>query len=62
MEPGWVVVLEEELQRLGADVLKVEIPADLAQQLEANKEAAHSMLADQVSAVPTDSDKGKDGS
>jgi uncharacterized membrane protein len=62
MEPGWVVVLEEELQRLGADVLKVEIPADLAQQLEANEEAAHSMLADRVGAALTDPEKEEEGS
>ena len=62
MEPGWVVVLEEELQRLGADVLKVEIPADLAQQLEAGEEEARAMLAEQVGAALTDSEKEEDGS
>jgi uncharacterized membrane protein len=46
MEPGWVVVLEKELELLGADVLTVEIPADLARQLEANEEAAQAMLAE----------------
>ena len=39
MDPGWVVVLEKELEALGADVLSAAIPADVAQQLEANQEA-----------------------
>ena len=62
MEPGWVVVLEKELELLGGDVLKVEIPADLAQQLEANEEAAQAMLEKQVGEALTDSKKGEDGS
>lgn len=62
MEPGWVVVLEKELELLGADVLKVEIPAELVQQLEANDEAAQAILADQVSAALTDPEKGEDDS
>ena len=62
MEPGWVVVLEKELELLGADVLKVEIPADLAQQLEANEEAAQAMLVDQVREALTDREKEEDGS
>jgi hypothetical protein len=55
-------VLEEELQRLGADVLRVEIPADLAQQLEADEEEARAMLAEQVGAALTDSEKKENGS
>jgi uncharacterized membrane protein len=62
MEPGWVVVLEKELELLGADVLKVEIPADLAAQLEANEEEAHAMLAAQVGAALTGSEKKEDNS
>jgi uncharacterized membrane protein len=62
MEPGWVVVLEEELQRLGADVLKVEIPADLAQQLEANEEEARATLAEQVGAALAGSEEEEVGS
>jgi uncharacterized membrane protein len=57
MEPGWVVVLEEELQRLGADILKVEIPADLAQQLEAKEEEARAMLAEQIGGALTSSEE-----
>jgi uncharacterized membrane protein len=62
MEPGWVVVLEKELELLGADVLQVEIPADLAQQLKANEEAAYATLTDQVALAPTDSERKEDGS
>ena len=51
MEPGWVVVLEEELELLGADVLTVAIPADVAQQLGDHEEAAYATLADQVGAA-----------
>jgi uncharacterized membrane protein len=53
MEPGWVVVLEKELELLGADVLQVEIPADVAQQLQGNEEAAYAALSDHVDAPPT---------
>jgi uncharacterized membrane protein len=48
MEPGWVVVLEEELARLGADVLTADIPADLDQHLDAAQEAAYAALLSQV--------------
>jgi uncharacterized membrane protein len=57
MEPGWVVVLEEELERLGADVLTVAIPADVAQQLGAHEEAAYATLSDQLGAA-TDGSAG----
>jgi hypothetical protein len=56
------VVLEKELELLGGDVLKVEIPADLAQQLEANEEAAQALLAEQVKMALADSEKKEDGS
>lgn len=45
MEAGWVVVLEKELEALGADVLTVAIPADTAEQLEANRDVAYQALA-----------------
>lgn len=48
IEPGWVVVVEEELERLGGDVLTVEIPADVARHLDANQEEAYATLLDQV--------------
>jgi hypothetical protein len=53
MDPGWVVVLEKELEALGADVLTAAIPADVAQQLEANQEAAYAALIAKLGAVTT---------
>jgi len=44
MEPGWVVVLEKELEALGADVLTSNISADIAKQLEASPDAAYDAL------------------
>jgi uncharacterized membrane protein len=60
MEPGWVVVLEEELELLGAHVLTVAIPADVAQRLGAHEEAAYATLADQVGAAADDSARSAD--
>jgi uncharacterized membrane protein len=51
MDPGWVVVLEKELEALGADVLTAAIPADVAQQPEASQEAAYAALIAKVGAV-----------
>jgi len=48
MEPGWVVVLEEELDLLGADLLTLEIPADVAEWPAAEREAAFAALLAQL--------------
>jgi uncharacterized membrane protein len=48
MEPGWVVVVTEELELLGADVLTADIPADVAAQLKDHGEAAHAALVSQI--------------
>ena len=48
MEPGWVVVLEEELELLGADLLTLDIPADVAERPAAEREAAFAALLDQL--------------
>jgi uncharacterized membrane protein len=48
MEPGWVVVVQEELARLGADILTADIPADVDQHLDAAQEAAFAALLGQV--------------
>jgi uncharacterized membrane protein len=52
MEPGWVVVVQEELALLGADVLTADIPADLDQYLDAAQEAAFAALLSQVKHSP----------
>ena len=48
MEPGWVVVLEKELEALGADLLSAPIPPDIAEQLETDQAAAYAVLADEL--------------
>lgn len=48
MEPGWAVVLEEELALLGADVLTADIPADIAEQPASEQETAYAALLRQV--------------
>jgi len=48
MEPGWVAVLQESLELLGADVLTVHIPAELGQQPDADQEAAYAAFLSQV--------------
>ena len=48
MEPGWVVVLEEELELLGADLLTLDIPADIAERPAAERDAAFAALLDQL--------------
>ena len=45
MEPGWVVVLEEELELLGARLLTLEIPADIAERPAAERDAAFAALS-----------------
>ena len=48
MEPGWVVVLEEELELLGADLLTLEIPADIAERPAAERDVAFAALIAQL--------------
>jgi uncharacterized membrane protein len=48
MEPGWVTVLEEELALLGGDLLTADIPADVAQKLDTNQDAAYEALIGQL--------------
>jgi len=48
MEPGWVAVLQENLELLGADVLTVDVPADISQQSGADQEAAYAAFLSQV--------------
>jgi uncharacterized membrane protein len=48
MEPGWVVVLEGELGLLGADLLTLEIPADVAERPAAERDAAFATLIAQL--------------
>lgn len=49
MEPGWVVVVQEELERLGGDVLTAAISADLAEQLKAHQGVAQATLEGELS-------------
>ncbi|MFC2015614.1 DUF1269 domain-containing protein [Chloroflexota bacterium] len=51
MEPGWVVVLEEELELLGARLLTLEIPADIAERPAAERDAAFAALIAQLGQV-----------
>jgi len=48
MEPGWAVVVEERLGLLGADVLAADIPAGVAEQSAADREAAYAALVNQL--------------
>jgi hypothetical protein len=48
MEPGWAVVLEERLGLLGAEVLTADIPAGVAEQSAADREAAYAALLTQL--------------
>jgi uncharacterized membrane protein len=48
MEPGWVVVLEEKLELLGARLLTLEIPADMAERPAAERDAAFAALIAQL--------------
>ena len=60
MEPGWVVVLEKELEALGADVLTTDISADVAHQLEQSHEVAYSTLASELNLAAGGSASGED--
>ena len=53
MEPGWVIVLEKELEALGADLLSAPIPADIAEQLDTDQAAAYAVLADELGLAET---------
>lgn len=48
MEPGWAVILEERLGLLGAEILAADIPADVARQSTAEREAAYTALVNQL--------------
>ena len=48
MEPGWVVVVEKELEALGADILSAPISAGVVEQLEDGHEAAYDALASEL--------------
>jgi len=61
LEPGWVIVLEKELEGLGADVLSAPIPADIVQQLDSNQEAAYAVLADELGIAEVRPDSSQDG-
>ena len=57
MEPGWVVVLEEELELLGADLLTLDIPADIAERPAAERDAAFAALLDQLRQAEREEDR-----
>lgn len=48
MEPGWAVVLEERLRLQGAEVLTADVPAGVAEQSAANREAAYAALVGEL--------------
>jgi uncharacterized membrane protein len=48
MEPGWAVVIQERLGLLGAEVLAADIPAGVAEQSQADQEAAYAALVNQL--------------
>jgi uncharacterized membrane protein len=48
MEPGWAMILEERLGLLGAEILAADIPADVARQSTAEREAAYTALVNQL--------------
>ena len=56
MAPGWVVVVAEELELLGADVLTVDIAADVAAQLQDHGEVAHATLVSQIKPAEDEQD------
>ncbi|MFC2023714.1 hypothetical protein ACFLT5_03140, partial [Chloroflexota bacterium] len=55
MEPGWAVILEERLELLGADVLSAAIPDQVAEQPEADQDAAYAALLSHL--VQTEDDE-----
>jgi len=48
MDPGWVVVLEKELEALGADVMASTLSAEVVQQAEDHHELAHETLSKEL--------------
>lgn len=48
MQPGWGVVVEQELQRTGADLFTADIPPSLDQDFDASQEAAYAALLNQM--------------
>jgi uncharacterized membrane protein len=48
MQPGWGVVVEEELQGMGADLFTADIPPGVDQNLDAGQEAAYAVLLSQM--------------
>jgi uncharacterized membrane protein len=48
MQPGWGVVVEQELQGIGADLFTADIPPSLDQDLDASHEAAYAALLSQM--------------
>jgi uncharacterized membrane protein len=58
MEPGWGVVVEKELQGMGADLFTADIPPGVDQDLDASQEAAYAALLGQMKPAAN----GEDGS
>ena len=52
MEPGWGVVVAEELQHMGADVLNADIPAGVSSEIEAQGQAEFETLLKQLEGEP----------
>ena len=48
MEAGWVVVLEKELEALGAEVMTSTLSAEIVQQAEDHHELAHEMMSKEL--------------
>jgi len=48
MEPGWGVVVEKELQGMGADLFTADIPAGVDQNLDGSQEAPYTALLSQM--------------
>jgi uncharacterized membrane protein len=48
IEHRWVAELEKELEEAGADVMTAAISADIAEQLQANRDVAYSALASEL--------------
>jgi uncharacterized membrane protein len=48
MQPGWGVVVEKELQGMGADLFTADIPPGVDQDLDASQEAAYAALLSQI--------------
>jgi uncharacterized membrane protein len=48
MQPGWGVVVEQELQGMGADLFTAHIPPSVDQHLDASQEAAYAALLNRL--------------